>query len=374
MKRLNVVWVITFVGFLSIVSLANIISQDQKFSQAENRPLQQFPTFSIERFVSGTFSKDMDTYVRDQFVRKPFWTKLKASAQRALLKKENNGVYFGKDDYLFERFTKSTRQLEANSQSLNEFLSHDVEASVYGLLAPTSISVYPEKVPTFAPTESEMVAIETVQKHVTGDIQWIDAQKALKVAKDEPIYYRTDHHWTSRGAYIAYRETIQQMGLTPYDLDDFTIQTVSEDFRGTYDAKANDSFIRSDSIEIFEPKFSVQYDIDIDDGKSRMDSLYDWGFLEKRDKYSLFLGGNHRAVTIRSNIDSTRKLLVIKDSYAHSLIPFLANHFSEIYMVDLRYDHRSMKEIIKKKDIQDVLVVYNIATFAEDQNLVWLRH
>ncbi|MDW0110565.1 DHHW family protein [Sporosarcina aquimarina] len=373
MKRLNTILIIVFSVFIGGIACMNLLADDQQFSQAENRPLMQFPKVSLERITSGAFTKDVETYLSDQFVHKRFWTSMKASAQKAALKKDNNGVYFGQDGYLFEKFEAPSQQLDSNSESISQFLQKTKGITVYGLLAPTSIKVYPEKLPKFATTASEAAAIQRVKEQVTEDMEWIDATAALQNAKAGPIYFRTDHHWTPYGAYIAYQATMEKMGMTPYSLDEFTIRTVSENFRGTYDAKANDPFLSADEINIFEPKFDVSYDVDIDDGQSKMDSLYAWEFLEKRDQYSLFLGGNHRAVTIHSNVNNGRKLMIIKDSYAHSLVPFLANHFEEIYMVDLRYDHRNMAQIAQDKGIQDVLFVYNIANFAEDQNLIWLR-
>lgn len=373
MKRLNTIIIVVFAVFIGGITCMNLLAEDQPFSQAENRPLMQFPKVSLERITSGAFTKDVETYLSDQFVHKRFWTSIKASAQKAVLKKDNNGVYFGEDGYLFEKFEPPSEQIDANSESISRFLEKTKGVPVYGLLAPTSIEIYPEKLPEFAQTASETAAIHRVEEKVKGDISWIDTADALKAAKEQPIYFHTDHHWTTHGAYVAYQAAMEKMGMAPFSSDEFTIRTVSKNFRGTYDAKANDPSVEADEIDVFEPKFHVSYDVDIDDGQSKMDSLYAWEFLEKRDQYSLFLGGNHRAVTIHSNVKNGRKLMIIKDSYAHALVPFLANHFEEIYMVDLRYDHRDMAQVVKEKEIQDVLFVYNIAGFAEDENLIWLR-
>lgn len=373
MKRLNTIMIVVFAIFVGGIACMNLLAEDEPFSQAENRPLMQFPELSLDKIISGEFSKDVETYLSDQFVHKRFWTSIKASAQKAVLKKDNNGVYFGEGGYLFEKFETPSEQLDANSESISRFLKKMKNVSVYGLLAPTSIELYPEKLPKFAQTASESAAIQRVEEQVNGEIGWIDASSALKAAKEQPIYYHTDHHWTTHGAYAAYRSAIEKMGMKPLSPDEFTIRTVSENFRGTYDAKANDPSLAADEIDVYVPKFDASYDIDIDDGQSKMESLYAWEFLEKRDQYSLFLGGNHRAVTIHSHMKNGRKLMIIKDSYAHALVPFLANHFEEIYMVDLRYDHRDMAQVVKERGIQDVLVLYNIANFAKDQNLIWLR-
>jgi len=366
--------VILFCGFLVTFGLLTVLSKDKIFSEDENRVLQQLPVLSWERIVSGDYTKEMETYLSDQFVSKRFWTGVKASAQKLTLKRDNNGVFYGKDGYLLEPFRPSGGQLEANSESLSRFTEGlPADVRVYGLLAPTSVGMYPEKLPVFAQTDDEMQAIRKAET-LTGDgMTWIDAAAALQADKSEQIYFRTDHHWTVRGAYTAYRAAAATMGLTPYGKDRFEIRTVSDGFKGTFDAKANDPSISAEPLEVFLPTFEMAYRVDYDGDGSGMDSLYDWTFLDKRDKYSLFLGGNHRAVTIRSSAPNDRKLLVIKDSYAHSFVPFLANHYRQIEMVDLRYDHRNMRKLIEEDGIDDVLILYNIATFADDQNLIWLR-
>lgn len=146
----------------------NVLAEDTSFSQAENRWLAQVPELSWERVKSGAFTKDVETYLSDQFVNKRFWTSIKASAEKAVLRKDNNGVYFGKDGYLFEKFQTPTVQLDANSASLTRFLQNNKDANVYGLLAPTSVEIYPEKLPKFAPTDSETAAIDRVEKQVEG--------------------------------------------------------------------------------------------------------------------------------------------------------------------------------------------------------------
>ncbi|GKV70171.1 hypothetical protein NCCP2716_26690 [Sporosarcina sp. NCCP-2716] len=374
MKKTDYAAVIIFCGFLLTFGLLTVLSKDKSFSEDENRVLQQLPCITWERIVSGDYTKEMETYLSDQFVSKRFWTGVKASAQKLTLKQDNNGVFYGKDGYLLEPFRPTAGQLAANSESLARFAGGlPADVRVFGLLAPTSVGMYPEKLPAFAQTDDEVQAIRKAEA-LTGDgVTWIDAAAALQADKSGQIYFRTDHHWTVQGAYAAYRAAAAEMGLTPYGKEEFDIRTVSNSFKGTFDAKANDPSISAEPLDVFLPKFEMTYRVDYDGDGSGMDSLYDWSFLDKRDKYSLFLGGNHRAVTIRSSASNDRKLLVIKDSYAHSFVPFLANHYGQIEMVDLRYDHRSMRKLIEEEGIDDVLILYNIATFADDQNLIWLR-
>ena len=106
-----------------------------------------------------------------------------------------------------------------------------------------------------------------------------------------------------------------------------------------------------------------------DGGKTVRESLYDPSYLEGRDKYAYFLGGNHPLTEITTSVRNGRHLLVIKDSYAHALVPFLTAHYETIDMVDLRYFKEDLAAWMGDRGITDVLVLYNASTFASDRQL-----
>lgn len=362
-----------FLCFIGGIACLQLFLKDVHFSEAENRVLVQMPEFTLDNFTSGKFTSDFEKYLSDQFVNKAFWTGLKTSVAKATLKQENNGVYFGKDDYLLEKFEKPGAQLAKNTANISYFGEKEKSVSAYLMLVPTSVEIYPEKLPLFAHVESQKEVLDNIKQTVSDSIKWIDPYESLLQGKKDQIYFHTDHHWTTRGAYIAYRTAAKEIGFKPYELDDFNIETVSKNFYGTHYAKANDYTVEADEIEIFKPKFDVSYQVEIEDGQSTMNSLYEWDYLKRRDQYSMFLNGNHSKVKIASSVENGRKLLLIKDSYAHAMVPFLANHFEEIHMIDLRYYHESIYDYLEKNEIEDVLFLYNVTNFAEDTNLIWLR-
>lgn len=369
MKICNQILIGLFVVFIGSLSILHLFSEDRAFSESENRPLAQMPELTWKRLVSGNFTKDFETYLSDQFAKKELWTGIKASTEKALGKQENNGIYFGKNGYLFERFDKPGKQLSTNIGYINQFSA----GNKYVMIAPTSIGIYPEKLPKFAYTEAEKHWIDFVQQQLETSVNWIDVYHSLLESKEEPIYFKTDHHWTTHGAYIAYRNAASPLGFSAYGKDDYTVETVSKNFLGTYDAKANDFTVKADRIDMYKPKFDASHTVEFDDGTKTLSSLYAWDFLQKRDQYAFFLNGNHGKVVIRSSVKNGRKLLVVKDSYAHALVPFLANHFEEIHMIDLRYSREKLDSYMEKESIEDVLFIYNIATFAADPNLIWLN-
>jgi len=365
--------IVLFLSFIGGIGLFNLFQKDIAFSELENRPLSQFPTFTKERFLSGEFNRAFETYLSDQFIAKEWWTGLKVKAEQAILKQENNGIYFGKDHFLFEKTDALTSQLEKNIAILNAFQERNPLVNQYVALAPTSIELYPKKLPPFASTGIQEEAMDLVTAQLNPIIQVVDVFKPLQQMKQEPIYYRTDHHWTSKGAFYAYREVAKAMGLIPFELEDFIIETVSDAFYGTFYSKASDNRIPPDKIDVFTPKRSMTYSVSFGN-ETQMNSLYDSSFLQKRDKYSFFLGGNHAQAVIHSSVKNGKKLLLVKDSYAHAIAPFLANHFEEIHMLDLRYYHASIEAYIEEQGINDALIMYNTKNFSADHSVVYLKY
>lgn len=369
----NKIVVVVFLCFLGGVGVWNFLSEDRHFSEQENRILAQMPTFSMKRFFSGEFMEEFEAYITDQFSWKESWLTLKNATDKLLLKKEHNGVYFAQDDFLLERFEEPGEQLQKNIKSMSYFANKTKEMPISFLLIPTSVEIYQEKLPLYAHSFSQKQVIIQVEKELPTSIQMIDVYNALRENKDKNLYFRTDHHWTMRGAYEAYVVTAKALGLTPYVLDDFVIETVSTSFLGTLYSKANAFGIKPDEIEVFYPTFPVTYNVTYDEGRSSVHSLYESSYLMKKDQYSFFLNGNHSLVKIQSSIENGRRLLIIKDSYAHIFIPFLANHFEEIHVVDLRYFHTNLYTYIKENRISESLFLYNISNFSTDSNMVWLQ-
>lgn len=365
--------IVIFLCFLGGVGVLNFFSEDRHFSEQENRILAQMPIFSMERFLSGEFAEEFEAYITDQFSWKESWLALKSAAEKVLLKKEHNNVFFAQDDFLLERFEKPGEQLQRNIKSMTYFANKAKEIPISFLLIPTSVEIYQEKLPMYAQSFSQKQVITQVKEELPASIQMIDVYDALWENKNKYLYFRTDHHWTMRGAYEAYIVTTKAMGLKPYLLDDFAIETVSTSFLGTLYSKANSFGIRPDEIEVFYPTFPVIYKVAYDEDTSIVHSLYESSYLTKKDQYSFFLNGNHSLVKIQSSVENGRRLLIIKDSYAHIFIPFLANHFEEIHVVDLRYFHANLYAYMEEHSISESLFLYNVSNFSTDSNMVWLQ-
>ncbi len=289
-------------------------------------------------------------------------------------KKEVNGVFVLKDR-LIQKVEDYDRTLVAkNVNAINQFAKR-VGIPCAMMLVPTACEIQKDQLDSNAPVLNQKMLIESVYSRMDGQLSTIDAYSPLYSSKDEYIYYKTDHHWTSLGAYLGYSAASKALGYQSVPLNSFDIQHASHDFYGTLYSKVIYDQTGPDTIDYYSyPKGTSVSKVVVDNGreKKEYDSMYFREYLDQKDKYSSFLGSNQPFVTVRSNAPGGKKLLVIKDSYAHSLVPFLTQHYSEITMVDMRYINVNLKDKLKLEDYDQVLFLYNAENFIEDQDLVKL--
>lgn len=374
----SIVTTIIFLVLIFGVTIVNLLVPEKEFSESENRELTTLPAFSVSRYISGKFGTEFEKYTTDQFMARDYWVGMKTASDRALQKKDSGGVYFAEDGYLMEKHSEeemNTPQLEKNLSFLKQFITKQSETlgaeHVKALLAPTAAEILSDKLPAYAPNFDQAEVLNQFEKTLP-ESTFVNLIPAFTEHRNEELYYRTDHHWTTHGAYLAYEQWAKAAGLEPWKEDEFRIEQVTDEFYGTTYSKANYSKIEPDRISLYYPKKEMSYHLDINDGKKELDSLYDMSFLEKKDKYSVFLGSNNPKIKITSSVKNGKKLLLIKDSYAHSMVPFLANHFEEIHMLDFRYFHQGAEAYLQENEITDILVLYNMITFAEETNLTKL--
>lgn len=361
---------ILFILFLVIVGLFNIIKSQKLFSETENRRLEQRPDFSIKQLLNGNFTSDFEKYLSDQFVFRDFWIELNSKLVLFSGKNENNNVYSGKEGYLIQKFnTPDKGELTERLEAINAFADSTPEVNKYFILVPNSVKVLEDKLPYLAPGDDELSYLEEVKKKLDSSIKVVDVYDKLSSKSDEYIYYKTDHHWTTKGAYYAYQILAESMGITYHDNKYFNIKKVTDSFYGSLYSKSGFRNIEPDSIDLYIPKINEGIEVDYYNDRDSEKSLYNMSNLNKKDKYAVFLEGNHPLVRISTTNNNGKKLLLIKDSYANSFVPFLTGHYSEIYLVDLRYYSDDVKAIIKSKNIDDLLFLYNEITFFEDSSI-----
>ena len=392
---------VLFALFISVFFLVDVFNSDRAFSEFENTSLAQKPAFSWSSFVDGSFGSKYVKYINEQFLGRDNWISMKAVADMGLGRIESHGVTYGDDHYLMEKLeivedqnypanagTNIVKQtaLDSSNGMVSSFLQMYDQPITFSLV-PNSYAILEDEVPTGFPGADQQAYTQQIYRtlsEVDDQLEIVDFSDALSQHKDEYIYYRTDHHWTTLGAYYAYVAYCEQKGLTPVSLEELKENKV-EDFYGTFYSKAKRPSQPADTI--------TWYDVDVDefafvanlqqdkqlaqlgevvqeDGLEllRVDGMMDQRKFEVRDKYAAFMWGNSGYVKIKSSHNlnhqegKTSRLLLFKDSYANSMIPYLTYNYDEIIVVDLRYMAKSTKELMQE-EFDDIFVMYNFSTY-----------
>ena len=357
--------------FIIAMSLCLIIMPKKDFSENENRYLSAFPELTVKSITSGKFMDEINVYLTDHFPARDFWISLKTQSEIILGKSKINGVYIAKDDYLIGDYDNisNTDLIKEKFKNFNEaLLSKNPKLNVKLMLVPTSITINSDKLPFASTNENQLDTINTITEY--AGIDTVDLYDEFMANRDKQLFYRTDHHWTTDGAYIAYKKYCEKAGFRPADIATYNKETVTDSFLGTYASKVNRFSQKSDSINIYTnplDKLTVCYE----DTNEITDSIYELSYVDKKDKYSLFLNNLHPLITITNdNAESDRCLMLVKDSYANSMVAFLARHYNKIYVFDTRYYKFGPSSFIDEhSDITDVLILYNLATMDTDTGI-----
>ena len=355
-----------------IVLVSSIILPDTGFSEKENRILASRPALKLDQIISGVYEKQFETYENDQFPLRDMWITLKATTDRLMGKVEENGVYLGKNGYLMEAFNApSQTQYDATVNAMTSFAQNHSDLKQYALIAPNSVNILKSNLPAFAPADDQNPWIDKLRDSLTSaGVTFIDIRDTFTDHKAEDLYYRTDHHWTTLGAYYAYLQAAAAMGIDTSS-DSYDKAPVSQTFKGTLSAKSGFRSGETDEIDVFLPNGdnALSSVVNYVDEQKKSASFYDTSKLNTRDKYALFFGGNHAQIKISTPTESNNTLLVLKDSYANSFVPFLAQHYRKIIMIDPRYYYGDLEQLLQVENVQEVLYLYNANTFFADTSL-----
>lgn len=368
-KKSDYIIVVFFVIFIYGIVVANFWKKDKTYSEMENRMLAQKPEFQWSDIVSGEYMENYETYITDQFAARDAFVTMKCVGEKALGKKINNGVYYGKDGYLIEQFASADKELLVkNAESIGKF-AENISAKVRLAVIPGSVEINKERLSAYTPDLDQKEMIQQIYSRVSEyGVGVVDMYGSLWEHRMEDIFYRTDHHWTSLGAYYGYRAYAEAAGLVPEELEKYTKTVRSEEFYGTLYSKTGAFWIKPDSIFTYVDEDGIEV-VHIQGKNSETGGLYDLSKLSGKDKYSMFLGGNQPLAVLKTEHREQPKLLIIRDSYSDSLAPFLTEHYSEIYMWDFRYNKESVSAFIEENGIDQVFICYSIENFCEDTNI-----
>ena len=358
-------------------AIATVLKPSNERSETENRLLEQKPDLTWNALISGEFSEDYEAYLSDQFVVRDGWISLKTAFERAALRQEAEDVYFARDNYLIEKHTGvfTAETAERNIQNLSAFftnLSKSMDpAHLTAMVVPNAVDILRDKLPPFADPYDEEIYLQKIAGALPEGV-WFDSSSVLRQHSGEELYYRTDHHWKTLSAYYTFEAWAGEKGLAGDSAFSFRPVTVTDSFEGTIASRLG-IVGRADSIERFDPEIPFDYYLIYNQSDDIRNTIYQDSFLERKDKYAYFYGGNFGLIQAKMPEHETgRKLLVIKDSYAHCFVPFTYALFDQVDMLDTRYYNASISALIGQENYTDILFLFNAAGFAEETSLARL--
>ena len=366
-KLVGIIFILTLFLFLII----NVIVPDREKSVQENRMLATKPKFRLSSLISGDYDEKFEAYMDDQFVGRDMWRKLKVTVDRIGGSRLENGVYIGTNGQLLEQIeVADENHLAANIKAIKSFSESQSKIPVRMMLVPDAANVLNHSLPSLAKPEDQTQMFSMVRKDLGDSVEWIDVSTELNKHKTEKIYYKTDHHWTTLGAFYAFQAAAPSLGIEGDLSGKYVSYAVSDSFNGMLASKSGVNLGEKEQIDIYVP---TEEDTDlivdyVDEGK-RSTSLYDSSKLKEKDQYTVFLGGNSSLLDIRTVSTSTKRLLLVKDSFANSFIPFLTPYYREIVVVDPRYYCDDIYELVRGSGITDVLFLYNVNSYVTDNSL-----
>ncbi len=386
-KHIEWLYVLLVIGALAVGGAAIFVLPQQSYSEAENRYLTKLPRISAWGIFSGEVQRDLTEAASDQFPARDQWMQTATTSQYLLYHREINGVYVGKDRYLFDKVLNSDLSEKNYRTNLGYVtaLKTITDADVSVMLIPSPGTVMTEELPTRAvlydPEPYETLGEQLCE---ADSVRWIQTKDALERADRnnfDDIYFHTDHHWTTNGAYVGAATYLKTQDTQIAEQERFDVQTVSDSFYGTlYSKVAGLPGVRADELELPQTlpenlvieSDSAPADALSADGEKAMPTLagiYDLTKLEMKDKYAVYFGGNYGKITIKNpEAEGKGSLLIIKDSYANSMVPYLLDHYEQITMIDLRYYNESVPELAAE-GWDEVLVCYEMSNFIKDRNL-----
>lgn len=365
MKKNNLILISVSAVLLLALSIGTILTPDVDFSPNENRYLQKAPKLTAENILSGQFSEDAESYLSDQIIGRESWVRLKGMTEASLGVRDMNGIYLCRDGRAVERITEEDFDWNQYVRNLNQLaqVRDDAGIPMDVLIVPSAASIYADTLPDHALRFDEEKAFEKAEA-ILGD-SLVDLRQTLKEgALEDGVFFKSDHHWTNYGAFLGYKAWLSHLGVdtSPLTYDMTEPELLSDDFHGTLYSKVLLNTLGTDTI--LAPAYSRRAECTVEIEGERYDSIYFDQKLDEKDKYAVYFGGNYDRVDITC-MEGDGAVLMIKDSFANSFVPYLMGDYEHITMVDPRYFREDVISLASGCD--RILVIYSIKDLAEQK-------
>ena len=360
-KKSEILTIALFCGFLVVMAVLYLILPKAEFSQLEKRYLASMPKADFEDIASGEWGGDVESYLADHIPFRDFFVGLNAYFDLYTGRQAGKDIQILGDSLVEAPVEMDTSAAQRKMSVINTF-AEIVGQKVDLAIIPSAGWAYESRSGAY----SDEAIIQNIYAMAGENVHPVDM---LSVFKEQPqLYYRTDHHWTSEGAFEAYKAYVTENDREYREKADFKVEIV-EDFRGSTYSRSALWLTPGENLEMWHGSENLTV------VNAETEGIHEGVFyreqLEEADKYTVFLGGNHSLVRIQ-NPEKNGKILVIRDSYANCLGAFLAESYGEVVLVDLRYYTSPVSELAAE-GFDQILVAYSIGNFMTDTNIPRLR-
>ncbi len=397
-RYLQLINAVVFVGLLSVGCITSLTMKHEAVSDMENRQLTKFPPFTDSTFRSGKYFKQIELYYADNFPLRNKWIAFASSFKSKLgfqsseikiydpandaeanektdtVKNETAGPLpddgavgevkkrvFVFKNRAFEMFGGGGAMGKSYANVINGYNRLRIPGlQVYNLIIPVALEF--EITEKYAKLQKpNRPAIEHIYNSLDSNIKKVWAIDEIRKHREEYIYFNTDHHWTSLGAYYAYRAFCETAGLTPVSLDTVASKTKNS-FLGSLYRLTRDPKLQNnpDSVRYYLFRDSLTFHIGSNKiGYWSKSKMYGEG-VSGANSYSVFLQGDLPVVKMETQHKNGRKIALVKESYGNAFAPFLINNYEKVIVVDQRYYTGDFVAMLKAEGINELLFINNI--------------
>ena len=381
---------ITFLCFLLLIFVGNILHPVRSFSVSEEREKPGRPAVSAGSLLHGKSAAEYEEFAKNQFVGRSFLVRCKAFLDTFAGGNYSNGVYHGKDDYLLEEIAiPEEKQLQTKLDAVQNFAMGHSETPICFMMVPNAGYIFKDKLPAFVEPVDQRKMITDVKSQLSPVLKWVDTLDILEVHADEPLYYHTDSHWTTSGAFLVFDTVKSQLQLFDYNAAEIeaedagneketqtkiisgSMKGISNTFNGNLSKISGFNMIYKEAIyawlpeDISEFAVSVQYD----GNTEKSASLYSLEKLKSNNQYQVFLSGNHGLTQIDTNNPAGHHVMVIGDSYMNNFITLMAPYCRSITAINPQFFDGDLDEVLSAKEYDEILFLYNMNTFCKEDSL-----
>lgn len=415
-KLYKVILPSVFVGLLLLgLFVSLLIPLRPSFSENEKRELARFPSFSFSALFDGSFFRGIDSWFSDTF---PFREAMISANEKLenlrgfgdkiyglnnevvnnpipsqdstdsvptestteekeptlpdpdklgeVVQKLSSIVTIGNAAYEYCSFNQSVAD-EYASVVNRTAKKLSGKASVYSMLVPTSIDItMPDSVKESKNinTCDQKAAMDYIYGKMSASVTPVNIYKALRMHRDEYIYFRTDHHWTALGAYYAYEEFAKVKNINAVTLDKFEKKSFGE-FLGSFYTNTNSSAMKKNPDELiaYMPPYETKLQFTQTDG-----TVIDWRLVNDTSsypisqKYSAFTAADNPYTTIDNlSREKGKTCVIIKESFANAVIPFIVYNYKKVYVIDYRYYKQGFIDLAERVKANDVIFINNMS-------------